>query len=104
MRINYIARHGGHGNDDEGAIAALDALPGIGRWTAEMFLIFALDRLDIFSLGDVGLRNGLDRLCNGGAKLDDAATRARVAPWAPYRSVGSWYLWRLSDGDGAVGG
>ncbi|WP_293374506.1 DNA-3-methyladenine glycosylase [Nevskia sp.] len=85
--------------DDEAAIDTLDALPGIGRWTAEMFLIFALDRLDLFSLGDVGLRNGLDRLHNGGAKLDDAASLALVARWAPYRSVGSWYLWRVVDGD-----
>lgn len=88
--------------DDEAAIDALDALPGIGRWTAEMFLIFALDRLDIFSLGDVGLRNGLNRLHNGGAKLDDAESLARVACWAPYRSVGSWYLWRVTDADTAT--
>lgn len=85
--------------DDEAAIAALDALPGIGRWTAEMFLIFAMDRLDIFSMGDVGLRNSLNRIHNSGAKLDDEATLALTANWAPYRSVGSWYLWRLTDGD-----
>jgi len=85
--------------DDETAIEVLDALPGIGRWTAEMFLIFAMDRLDIFSLGDVGLRNGLNRLHNGGAKLDDAASLAITAKWAPYRSIGSWYLWRLTDND-----
>lgn len=85
--------------DDEAAITVLDALPGIGRWTAEMFLIFALDRLDVFSLGDVGLRNGLNRLHNGGAKLDDAASLALTAKWAPYRSVGSWYLWRVTESD-----
>lgn len=85
--------------DDEAAIDALDALPGVGRWTAEMFLIFALDRLDLFSLGDVGLRNGLNRLHNGGEKLDEEATLALIARWAPYRSVGSWYLWRQLDGD-----
>ncbi len=85
--------------DDEAAIARLDALPGIGRWTAEMFLIFALGRLDVFSLGDVGLRNGMNRLHNGGAKLDDAATLAITARWAPYRSIGSWYLWRIADID-----
>jgi DNA-3-methyladenine glycosylase II len=85
--------------DDEAAIELLDALPGIGRWTAEMFLIFAMDRLDIFSMGDVGLRNGLNRLHNGGAKLDDEATLALTTRWAPYRSVGSWYLWRLTDSD-----
>jgi len=89
--------------DDEAAITVLDALPGIGRWTAEMFLIFALDRLDVFSLGDVGLRNGLNRLhgggLGGGAKLDDAASMALTAKWAPYRSVGSWYLWRVTESD-----
>ncbi len=85
--------------DDEAAIDALDALPGVGRWTAEMFLIFALDRLDIFSMGDVGLRNGLNRLHNNGAKLDDDATRALTARWSPYRSVAGWYLWRLTDSD-----
>jgi DNA-3-methyladenine glycosylase II len=85
--------------DDEAAIELLDALPGIGRWTAEMFLIFAMHRLDIFSMGDVGLRNGLNRLHNSGAKLDDEAALALTAKWAPYRSIGSWYLWRLTDSD-----
>lgn len=85
--------------DDETAIETLDALPGVGRWTAEMFLIFALDRLDIFSLGDVGLRNSVNRLFNDGVKLDEAATLEIVGRWAPNRSVASWYLWRLVDGD-----
>ncbi len=96
--------------DDEAVIEALDELPGIGRWTAEMFAIFALDRIDIFSMGDVGLRNGVNRLhgkrigeqVNGKPifeKLDDDATRKRTARWAPYRSVASWYLWRMTDGD-----
>ncbi len=83
--------------DDEAAIEALDALPGIGRWTAEMFLIFALGRLDVFSLGDAGLRRGLNLIHNHGEKLDDEATLAITARWAPYRSVGSWYLWRIAD-------
>lgn len=83
--------------DDESAIERLDALPGIGRWTAEMFLMFALDRLDVFSLGDAGLRNGVNRLFNRGAKLGDAATLEVAARWAPYRSVASWYLWRLTE-------
>ncbi|MGH8462369.1 MAG: DNA-3-methyladenine glycosylase family protein [Stenotrophobium sp.] len=84
--------------DDDSAIEALDALPGIGRWTAEMYLIFALDRLDIFALDDVGLRRGVDKLYNGGERLGDDATLAVTAGWAPYRSVASWYLWRLADG------
>ena len=84
--------------DDQAAIDMLDALPGIGRWTAEMYLIFALDRLDIFSMGDVGLRRSVDRLYNKGEKLDEEATAAITARWVPYRSVASWYLWRLIDG------
>jgi DNA-3-methyladenine glycosylase II len=83
--------------DDEAAIETLDALPGIGRWTAEMFLIFAMDRLDIFSLGDAGLRRGLNLIHNRGEKLDDEASLAITARWAPYRSIGSWYLWRMAD-------
>lgn len=85
--------------DDATAIATLDALPGIGRWTAEMFLIFALDRLDLFSMGDIGLRRSLDALYADGARLDDEATQAITGRWAPYRSVASWYLWRRIDGD-----
>lgn len=88
--------------EDEAAIEVLDALPGVGRWTAEMFLIFALDRLDIFSMGDVGLRNGVNRIYNGGVKLDEAATLERVALWTPYRSVASWYLWRITDAEVAT--
>jgi len=85
--------------DDETAITTLDALPGIGRWTAEMFMIFALDRLDIFSMGDVGLRRSLDKLHNCGVKLDDDKALKITRRWAPYRSVASWYLWRMVDGD-----
>ena len=85
--------------DDASALRVLDELPGVGLWTAEMFLIFALDRVDIFSMGDVGLRNSVNKLYNQGAKLDEAATQEIVARWAPYRSVASWYLWRLVDGE-----
>lgn len=85
--------------DDATALATLDALPGIGPWTAEMFLIFALGHLDIFSMGDVGLRRGINQLYNKGRPLNDARTRKLTERWAPYRSVASWYLWRVSDGD-----
>jgi DNA-3-methyladenine glycosylase II len=83
--------------DDESAIEALDALPGIGRWSAEMYLIFALDRLDIFAMDDVGLRRGVNRLYGKGRKLSDRRTLQITRPWAPYRSVASWYLWRIGD-------
>lgn len=85
--------------EDAAAIEALDALPGIGRWTAEMYLIFALHRLDIFAMGDVGLRRSINRLYNDGDALDEEETLAITDRWAPYRSVASWYLWRVIDGD-----
>ena len=83
--------------DDEAAIEMLDALPGIGRWSAEMYLIFALDRLDIFAMDDVGLRRGVNRLYGNGRKLSDRRTLQITRPWARYRSVASWYLWRLGN-------
>jgi DNA-3-methyladenine glycosylase II len=83
--------------DDEAAIEMLDALPGIGRWSAEMYLIFALARLDIFAMDDVGLRRGVNRLYGNGRKLSDRRTLAIAKAWAPYRSVASWYLWRLGN-------
>jgi DNA-3-methyladenine glycosylase II len=85
--------------DDAAALAVLDALPGIGQWTAEMMLIFAFDRLDVFSMGDVGLRRGVNLLYNKGRPLNDRRTLKLTAAWAPYRSVASWYLWRMADGD-----
>lgn len=83
--------------DDEAAIAALDALPGIGRWTAEMHLIFAMHRLDLFAMDDAGLRRAVNRLYGRGKPLSDRRTRAIAAAWAPYRSVASWYLWQSLD-------
>ncbi|GGR57333.1 DNA-3-methyladenine glycosidase [Deinococcus seoulensis] len=73
--------------DDEAVIAALLPLPGIGRWTAEMFLMFALARADVFSLGDLALRQGL-------ARLHPDTPSAEVLPrWAPYRTLAARYVW-----------
>lgn len=87
--------------DDESAIEVLDALPGIGRWTAEMFLIFAMHRLDLFAWDDVGLQRGL-RLLYGRPRdpkgpLPQRRAQTVTAAWAPYRSVASWYLWRAAE-------
>lgn len=84
---------------DEDVIAALTQVKGIGRWTAEMFLIFAMHRLDIYSMGDVGLRRAVDRLYGSGRRLSDRKTLSITGRWTPYRSVASWYLWKLTDGD-----
>ncbi|OOV14123.1 DNA-3-methyladenine glycosylase [Deinococcus sp. LM3] len=73
--------------DDEAVIAALLPLPGIGRWTAEMFLMFALARPDVFSLGDLALRQGLSRL------HPDAAPADVLARWSPYRTLAARYIW-----------
>lgn len=82
---------------DEDAIQALDALPGIGRWTAEMHLMFAMKRLDLFALDDVGLRRGVNQLYGKGRALSDRRTLQIAKRWSPYRTVACWYLWRLAD-------
>lgn len=85
--------------DDAAVTATLTAIPGIGPWTAEMFLIFVLRRPDVFSPGDAGLRGTINRLYADGEKLSLDEVRAIAAPWAPWRSVACWYLWRVADGD-----
>jgi DNA-3-methyladenine glycosylase II len=79
---------------DEEVIDKLLPVRGIGRWTAEMFLIFSLGRLDVFPLADYGLRAGV-RNQYGLADLPDKATLTRIGEvWRPYRSVGTWFIWR----------
>ena len=75
--------------DDEQALALVTSVPGIGRWTAEMFLIFCLHRPDVLALGDAGLQRSARLLF--GDEVDLAAAGER---WRPFRSVASWYLWR----------
>ena len=77
---------------DADVIAALVELPGIGQWTAEMFLIFGLRRPDILSLGDAGLQRSARLLFGDDAKLEHVGQS-----WRPFCSVASWYLWRHLD-------
>jgi DNA-3-methyladenine glycosylase II len=80
--------------DDEEVIARLVPVRGIGRWTAEMFLIFSLGRLDVLPVDDFGLRAGV-RDHYGLKELPGRpALRALAECWRPYRSVATWYLWR----------
>ncbi len=89
LDLDYIARM-----DDEEIIRALVAVKGIGRWTAEMFLIFSLARPDVLAVDDYGLRAAMMRLYSLG-ELPTPATMRRIAePWRPYRSYASLYLWR----------
>jgi len=80
--------------DDEAVISALTTVKGIGRWTAEMFLIFRLGRLDVLPVSDYGLLKAVQK-AYGGRGLPKPHTMRRVGEaWKPYRSVACWYLWR----------
>ena len=83
--------------DDEAIIAELVAIRGIGRWTAEMFLIFHELRPDVFPVDDIGLQKAVALHYHDGERLAPAALRAFGARWSPYRSVATWYLWRSLD-------
>jgi DNA-3-methyladenine glycosylase II len=79
--------------DDEGVIETLTQVKGIGRWTAEMFLIFRLQRPDVLPLGDLGIAKAVQRAYKlRKAPSPDRLTRIGEA-WRPYRSVACWYLW-----------
>jgi len=82
--------------DDE-IIAELVGIRGIGRWTAEMFLIFHLMRPNILPLDDVGLLNGISRNYFSGDPVSRSDAREVAAAWAPYCSVATWYIWRSLD-------
>jgi 3-methyladenine DNA glycosylase/8-oxoguanine DNA glycosylase len=86
-----------HRLDDEALIERLVAVRGVGRWTAEMILLFRLGRSDVFPLGDLGVRKGFQRTL-GMRRLPSPVTMQRRAErWRPYRSVASWYLWRACE-------
>jgi DNA-3-methyladenine glycosylase II len=82
---------------DEEVIEHLTAVKGIGQWTAEMFLIFSLRRDDVFSYGDLGLRNALQRIYKMKKPPTPAQAEKITAKWKPYRSLGSRYLWASID-------
>jgi DNA-3-methyladenine glycosylase II len=83
-----------HRLDDEAVIATLTQVKGIGRWTAEMFLMFHLQRPDVLPLGDLGVVTGFAKVYGGGTKLSAEEMTTIAEAWRPYRSIGSWYMWR----------
>ncbi|MDO5625881.1 MAG: DNA-3-methyladenine glycosylase 2 family protein [Pseudomonadota bacterium] len=83
-----------HGMDDEAIIAELVAIRGIGRWTAEMFLMFHLLRPNVLPLDDAGLIKGISMNYFSGEPVSRAEAREVAAAWAPWRSVATWYMWR----------
>ncbi|MEH0164662.1 DNA-3-methyladenine glycosylase family protein [Roseateles microcysteis] len=83
--------------DDEAIIDELVAIRGIGRWTAEMFLIFHLMRPNVMPLDDLGLLKGISENYFSGEPVSRAEAREVGDAWAPYRSVATWYIWRSLD-------
>jgi DNA-3-methyladenine glycosylase II len=108
-KVEYLldlARHFGRGavhvdqwqkmSDDE-IVDELVAIRGIGRWTAEMFLIFHLMRPDVLPLDDLGLLKGISHCYFSGEPVTRAEARDIGEGWAPFRSVATWYVWRSLD-------
>jgi DNA-3-methyladenine glycosylase II len=85
------------GMDDEAIIAELIEVRGIGRWTAEMFLIFNLMRPDVLPLDDLGLQRAMRVHYFRGRARSREAMRRLAGAWQPWRSVATWYLWRSLD-------
>lgn len=83
--------------DDETLIGELTQVKGIGRWTAEMFLIFHLARPDVLPLDDLGLQRAINLHYNRGRPLARTRMERIAENWAPWRSVATWYLWRSLD-------
>lgn len=83
--------------DDEAIIEALVAVRGIGRWTAQMFLMFRLGRPDVLPVLDLGVRKGAGRIYNTRAMPDAERLEKLARKWKPWRSIGSWYCWRVLD-------
>ncbi len=92
-----LALHTLHEKDDEAVIEALCRVKGVGRWTAEMFLMFRLGRPDVLPVGDLGIQKGFMRLFNL-RTMPTAEKMVKLAkPFRPYRSATCWYLWRLTE-------
>jgi 3-methyladenine DNA glycosylase/8-oxoguanine DNA glycosylase len=89
-----------HRKADEDVLELLTAVRGIGDWTAQMFLLFHLGRLDIFAPKDLGLQEGIRILDGLDVRPAPALATGRAEVWRPLRSVASWYLWRLADRGG----
>ncbi len=84
---------------DERIVEQLTEVRGIGRWTAQMFLIFSLGRLDVFPHDDLGVQTAIRNRYGLGGLPDKQTAHAIAAAWRPYASVASWYCWRMLDLD-----
>lgn len=84
-----------HELTDDDIIAALTKVKGIGKWSAQMFLMFRLGRPDVLPDLDLGVQKGIQRAYRLRKRPTPAQVLKRGARWAPYRTVGSWYMWRV---------
>jgi DNA-3-methyladenine glycosylase II len=82
-------------HSDEEVIAAITAVKGLGRWSAEMFLMFRLNRMDVFPVTDLGIVKGMQKLFAMKRRPAERTMLRLAEPWRPYRSVAAWYLWRV---------
>lgn len=110
QKISYmkdLARHFDEGliktrrfskSDNEEIIGQLVQVKGIGRWTAEMFLIFSLNRLDVLPVDDLGLKAGVQKIYKLKSQPDAKKLRAIGANWRPYESIATWYCWQALAG------
>lgn len=88
-----------HELGDDEVIGHLTSIKGVGRWTAQMFLMFRLGRPDVLPELDLGIRKGIQKAYRLRKLPDSKRVHTIGAKWAPYRTIASWYLWRLIDGD-----
>ena len=89
LRINSLKDR-----TDEEVITHLTQVKGIGRWTAEMFLIFSLGRLDVLPVGDLGLKKGIQRLYSMPDLPEKEEIEEIAEDWRPYRTIATWYIWK----------
>lgn len=94
---NRIPNHRLSKMSDEQIIESLTAVKGIGQWTAEMFLIFVLNRPDVLPVDDLGLQTAVCHAYHLPHRPGKAELTKLAEPWRPYRTVASWYLWRAID-------
>lgn len=81
--------------DDEEIVQRLIPIKGIGRWSVEMLLMFTFGRMDVLPVDDMGVQEGMKRLLSLESRPKRKEMEALAEPWRPYRSVASWYLWRV---------
>ncbi|MCD8561859.1 DNA-3-methyladenine glycosylase [Candidatus Saccharibacteria bacterium] len=84
---------------NQGIIAELTQIKGVGEWTVHMFLIFCMGRLDVLPVGDLGIRNGIQRLYGLAERpsTEEVAEISGQRGWSPYESIASWYIWQSLD-------